>query len=81
MSNALYQQMNNVTFDSQVSLGPYSYSILAAHGMTQWFPDDINKSDELPPKGPDYDNPPEGASMDIGEYGQDTKETQDAGLS
>ena len=79
VSNALYQQMNPLTFDTQVSLGPYVYSPLAAHSLSQWFPDSINLSDDLPPAGPDYDN--QKSSLETEEFGQDTEATQAAGLS
>ena len=74
VSHGLYQQMDDVTFDGQVTIGPYVYSPISAHSMTQWYSDDINHGDDKPPPGPDYDNQP--TSMDVAEFQIDTPDTQ-----
>ena len=72
--------MDDVTFDAQVTLGGYVYSPIAAHSMSQWYDPRINRSDSLPPPGPDYDNLSPTAELGA-EYMQDTPETQAANLS
>ena len=78
VSHGLYQNFDNVTFANNVHLSPYIYSPISAHGIGQWYDEDINKSDELEKK-PDYDNQP--VSFETAELGQDTQETQEKGLS
>ena len=78
VSHGIYQMMDNTTFKNNVHLAPYKYSPVAAHGITQWYDEDINKSDDLEKK-PDYDNQP--VSFETAELGQDTAETQEKGLS
>jgi hypothetical protein len=80
VSHGLYQQMDDVTFDAQVTLGTYVYSPIAAHSMTQWYDPRINRPDSLPPPGPDYDTLDPAATHGA-EYTQDTPESQAANLS
>ena len=80
VSNAAYQQVNSQTFDTQVSLAPYTYSLISAHSLGQWYAGDIAVSDDLPPPGPDYEAQ-EATMDDVAEFQQDTPETQEAGLS
>ena len=79
VSNGLYQQMTPETLDNNAFIGPYRYSPMAAHSLTQWFSSDINLSDSLPPPGTDYDN--QETSVDVAEFSRDTPETEAAGLS
>ena len=78
VSHGLYQQFDNTTFQNNVHLAPYTYSPLTSHGLTQWYDESINKSDDLPKK-PDYDT--SDPSFETAEYAQDTIETKEAGLS
>ena len=79
VSNAAYQQVNSQTFNTQVSLAPYTYSLISAHSLGQWYASDIAVSDDLPPPGPDYEA--QDTDMDVAEYERDTPETQAVGLS
>ena len=79
VSNGLYQQMTPETLDNNAFIGPYRYSPMAAHSLTQWFESDINLSDSLPPPGPDWDNQETG--FETAEFLRDTPETEAAGLS
>ena len=79
VSSGMYQQMNHETLENNAFIGPYRYSPWAAHSLTQWYDPSVNASDSLPPPGEDFDN--QESSFETAEFGQDTPETQAAGLS
>ena len=80
VSHGLYQQMDDVTFESQVSLGPYIYSPIGAHSMTQWYPEHIAASDDIyKPQQKQYEGL-EDLAPDS-QMNQDTEETRKANLS
>mgnify|MGYP001191213453 CR=1 FL=1 len=70
--------MSDTTFENQVSLGPYIYSPIGAHSMTQWYPDNVAASDDVyhPPVYEGLENLAPDSAMN-----QDTPETQAANLS
>jgi hypothetical protein len=80
VSHGLYQQMSDTTFDTQVSLGPYIYSPLAAHSMTQWYGENVAASDDVFKPQQDWYEGLEDLTPDSA-MNQDTEETQAANLS
>jgi hypothetical protein len=73
--------MDDVTFESQVSLGPYSYSPIGAHSMTQWYPENVAASDDVfkLQQQKQYEGL-EDLAPDS-KMNQDTEETREANLS
>ena len=46
VASALYQQMNAETVDDPLHIAPYMWSPLAAHGLTQWLPEETRQTKE-----------------------------------
>jgi hypothetical protein len=46
VASALYQQMNAETVDDRLHIAPYMWSPLAAHGLTQWLPEETRQTKE-----------------------------------
>jgi hypothetical protein len=80
ISHGVYQQMDDVTFDTQVSLGEYVYSASAAHSMKQWYPENVAASDDVFKQQQQWYEGLENLTPDS-KLNQDTQETREANLS
>ena len=83
VSNGMYQQMERETLDNNVFTGPYIYAPWSAHSVTQWYSPDVNFSDSttsgIGPQQPNYEA--QESSFETAEFGQDTEQSREAGLS
>ena len=79
VSHAVYQQFSNDTLENNVTLGRYRYDPLSAHNLGQFYGENMHETIATEPYVKTYDN--EDTSFETAEFAQDSKETQEAGLS